>query len=225
MIYWTTCFYQRQGIISVIDEYSGNLFVIVVSFQESVITQPWYTCGMQDFRPPQKISLFYIWLIKAEFEWTGHSVEKEELEKQKLKFILIPALLFLLLLKDHDTASFFRTRCFLLLSSLNVFTLPEIYPEFVPIFSFSYFLNFISLLNKPLRCSSKVWAHQLKSCLPVMLFFSGNWGWIDFDRAQDYLATLTIVISPLYLYMVYSLLLPHSISHTDCFQSVLSSHR
>lgn len=86
VIYWTTCFYQREGTINVIDQGSGNLSVIAVSFQERVITQPWYSCGMQRFRPPQKISLFYIWLIKAEFEWTGHRVEKEEREKQKLNW-------------------------------------------------------------------------------------------------------------------------------------------
>lgn len=75
---------EREGTINVIDQGSGILHVIAVPFQERVITQPWYTYGMQDFRPPQKISLFYIWLIKAEFEWTGQSVEKEGLEKHKL---------------------------------------------------------------------------------------------------------------------------------------------
>lgn len=85
MIYWTTYNNQREGSINAIDQGSGNLSVIVASSQQGVITQPWYTYGKQDFRLPQKISVFHVWLSKAELKWTGHGIGKEQLRKREIK--------------------------------------------------------------------------------------------------------------------------------------------
>lgn len=73
MIYWTTYLHQREETINAIDPGPGNLSLIVVSSQQGVITQPWYTSEMQDFRPPQITALFHVWPSKAELQWIGHS--------------------------------------------------------------------------------------------------------------------------------------------------------
>lgn len=62
-----------------------------------------------------------------------------------VKLIPISILFILFLLKDHHKRFILQlSRCFLLLSSLNVFAFTEIHPEFVPIFSFSLISLFLS---------------------------------------------------------------------------------